>query len=402
MVETSIYLHIPFCSRRCGYCDFNTYAGLEYLIPTYVDALCQEIEIVAKNLKETNPIHTIFFGGGTPSIIPLDDLKRVMTTIEKNFYIEPDAELTLEANPGSLSLKYLNGLKDIGFNRMSIGMQSAHPDDLKVLDRMHNFPTVKQSVTWCKQAGFQHINLDVIFGIPGQTIERWQETLDLALETEIDHLSLYSLSIEEGTPLDQKIKKGLLPSPDDDLAAAMYEYAIVELEVKGFQQYEISNWAQGEQTRCQHNLQYWRYLPYVGFGAGAHSFINRQRIENKSKVMDYIEGIQNSNMADALLFPAATYIEELTKWDQMQEYLMVGFRLTEEGISAIEFKRIFGIGLEIVFGLQIRNLKEQGLIEPHPKLVDRLRLTSKGRLFGNRVFEQFVGNTPPVQTNYDQ
>jgi oxygen-independent coproporphyrinogen-3 oxidase len=212
MVETSIYLHIPFCSRRCGYCDFNTYAGLEYLIPTYVDALCQEIEIVAKNLKETNPIHTIFFGGGTPSIIPLDDLKRVMTTIEKNFYIEPDAELTLEANPGSLSLKYLNGLKDIGFNRMSIGMQSAHPDDLKVLDRMHNFPTVKQSVTWCKQAGFQHINLDVIFGIPGQTIERWQETLDLALETEIDHLSLYSLSIEEGTPLDQKIKKGICHS----------------------------------------------------------------------------------------------------------------------------------------------------------------------------------------------
>jgi oxygen-independent coproporphyrinogen-3 oxidase len=223
--------------------------------------------------------------------------------------------------------------------------------------------------------------------------------LELALREGVDHFSLYSLSVEEGTPLKRWIDRGLLTAPDDDLAATMYETATMVLDHHGFKQYEISNWAreiQGESDgRCRHNLQYWRGLPYLGFGAGAHGFSHGVRTENLSAIPEYIGAMQQSVLKEFPASPACKSTSLISVWDQMQEYLMVGFRLTEEGVSKTTFQDKFGKSMEGLFERQLRTLLKQGLIEIHPLDEDRYRLTTTGRLFGNRVFSQFVGNRPP-------
>jgi oxygen-independent coproporphyrinogen-3 oxidase len=396
MNETSLYIHVPFCNRRCGYCDFNTFAGMNQFIPEYVDSLCQELKVVGEQAPQPIRAHTIYFGGGTPSLLNPSQVDRILNEVSKHFVILSDAEITLEANPGTVTLEQLTNLKSLGVNRLSFGMQSVHPSDLRILDREHTYEDITRSILWSKKAGFEHLNLDLIFGIPGQTLERWKQTLYLAFRFGVDHYSLYSLSIEEGTPLKRWTDRGLLREPDDDLAARMYEYAIEKLDHKGFSQYEISNWALrpggGSDSRCRHNLQYWRYLPYLGFGAGAHGFYNGVRTENESKVDQYIELVKKVDQNIYPAGPACISSRKLSKWDQMQEYLMVGFRLTEEGISKNDFMRRYSISPEIAFKSQFELLMKQGLIKIHPQTDDRIRLTKKGRMFGNRVFMQFVGN----------
>ncbi len=395
MTNTGLYVHIPFCRQRCGYCDFNTFTGLSRLIPAYVKSLCQEMEWVAKQRSAEVNIDTIFFGGGTPSLLNLDQFEEIFKRMRIAFKVLPEAEITIEANPGTVTKEYLSGLADLGVNRMSFGMQSANTVDLVMLNRQHKFEDVVNAVLWSEQAGIKHVNLDLIFGIPGQSLQSWQSTLELTSNFRIDHISLYSLIIEDGTAFKQWYERGLLPEIEEETVAEMYELADTVLSARGFNQYEISNWARqrkdGLDARCQHNLHTWQYHPYFGFGTGASGFINGVRTSNVPSIPNYINRIK---MAESS-WSAAETILQLDQWEQMQEFMMIGLRLTEEGISTIEFRERFGRPLESVFSKQIEALLEHGLIEHHPQMNDRLRLSVQGRLLGNQVFMQFVGNDKP-------
>jgi len=243
----SLYLHIPFCRHRCAYCDFNTYAGQESLIPAYVNALIREIELVGLRTTELlnypTTVHTIFFGGGTPSLLTAGQFKKILVAIREKFDVLFNAETSLEANPGTISLAYLLDLRNLGFNRLSLGVQSAHADELRQLERSHNFCDVIEAVKWARMAGFDNLNLDLIYGLPEQTLSSWQDSLRRAVDLAPEHLSLYALTLEHGTPFGRWAARGRMPSPDPDLAADMYEWAGEYLAAQGYIQYEISNWA---------------------------------------------------------------------------------------------------------------------------------------------------------------
>ncbi len=368
-----------------------------------MEALIGEVKTVARQVDKEDQVHTIFFGGGTPSLIPLEYFEKTLASIDTCFSVQPDVEVTLEANPGTVTKEYLHGLKQLGFTRISFGMQSANTNDLRVLERQHGFEQVKQSVIWAKEAGFVHINLDLIFGIPAQTLKSWKNSLVAALDLGVDHLSLYSLTIEQGTPLEHAIGSGAIQSPDSDLAATMFEYAIKHLPERGFNQYEISNWSTEKNNRSRHNLQYWILQPYLGIGAGAHGFYNLHRMENVAGILEYIQSIEKEKRKPYVFSPAELKRTKLSVWDEMQEFLMLGFRLTEEGISKKEFVTKFHIKLDDLFSKPVNFLLKSRLIEIHPQDDDRIRLTKRGILFGNQVFVQFVGNKEPERfKNSDQ
>lgn len=391
MANTSLYMHIPFCRQRCYYCDFNTYAGMERWIPQYTAALCHEIEIVAGKSGERLPVHTLFFGGGTPSLLGISYLEDILTVIKRNFTLLPELEASLEANPGTVSLDYLKGLRKAGINRLSLGMQSANPQELTLLGRIHSTPEVIQAVKWARQAGFENINLDLIYGLPFQTIEIWQRSVELAVQMNPEHLSLYALTVEEGTPFYRWSQRGIIPLPDDDLAADCYEWAGERLEKAGFAQYEISNWArsnsQGSMLACRHNLQYWRTQPYLGFGAGAHGFAGGYRTANVPGIQPYIRACSEGAAEEFPIGPAAAEHVAIDGKTEMMETMMVGLRLVEEGVSYAGFEKRFHTPLDAVFGKQIKKLCDQGLLEV---VEGRVRLTRRGRLLGNRVFIEFV------------
>lgn len=398
MVIYSLYLHIPFCQHRCGYCDFNTYAGLDALIEPYVQALCREAEIAAQAAGERLPAHTVFFGGGTPSLLPAAQLEKVLATLQRSFDLLPGVEITLEANPGTLSLAYLRDLHRLGVNRLSLGMQSAHPGELRLLERQHGYSDVVQAVQWARQAGFTNLNLDLIFGLPHQPLETWQQTVELASGLHPEHLALYALTLEHGTPLAHLANRGLIAEPDPDLAADMYEWASQRLAEAGYIQYEISNWARCRQDKllaCRHNLQYWRNLPYLGLGAGAHGFAGGVRTANVLAPGAYIRRLQSGRPAVAELpeFPHTPATQELFPVEreaEIAETMMMGLRLTQEGVSAAAFRQRFGQDLQDFFARPIARLRERGLLEWSGAQGDRLRLTAAGRLLGNQVFVEFI------------
>lgn len=401
MPPYSLYLHIPFCRHRCAYCDFNTYDRLEALIPGYVQALCGELRYLGQSAGSRLPVHTLFFGGGTPSLLPVDELGSILEAVRESFALLPDSEITLEANPGTLSLEYLQALRGLGANRLSLGMQSAQPGELLLLERQHGYQDVRQSVQWARQAGFDNLNLDLIFGLPEQSLESWQESLELALALAPEHLSLYALSLEHGTPMRSWYERGLLPEPDPDLAAEMYEYASQRLAGEGFVQYEISNWARcdasGQPLACQHNLQYWRLQPYLGFGAGAHGYAHGVHTTNVLAPAAYIQRMrnagepgENSDLDSFPRSPANNSAEQPELREQMGEWMMMGLRLTEEGVSAQDFHLRFGHELQAVYRREIERLLRLGLLEWHTQAGERLRLSQRGRLLGNQVFVEFV------------
>ncbi|MBX3046437.1 MAG: radical SAM family heme chaperone HemW [Anaerolineales bacterium] len=392
----SLYLHIPFCRHRCGYCDFNTYAGLEDLMPAYTDALIAEAEWLAAAAGERLPVHTIFLGGGTPSLLPLEAMQRLLGALHAAYDVAADAEISLEANPGTLSPEYLAGLRAAGFNRISLGVQSASPHELLVLEREHDFVDVVNSVKWARQAGFDNLNLDWIFGLPGQSLASWQRNLELAVGLAPEHLSLYALSIEHGTPFKELDGRGLLALPDGDAAAEMYELADRMLADGGFVQYEISNWAKpgadGQPRACRHNLQYWRNLPYAGLGAGAHGFLAGHRTANVLAPAAYIKRMRDAGAATAAASglprtPATASAEPVDARREMGETMMMGLRLVREGVSQAGFAQRFGSTLEQVYGRSITALQRRGLLETAS---GALRLTHQGRLLGNQVFMEFV------------
>jgi len=410
----SVYLHIPFCAHRCAYCDFNTYAGQSNSLPAYVQALKQEIESLGAAWdaqgagKGKLPVHTVFFGGGTPSLLAAAQITALMDSLRAAFSFSPDMEASLEANPGTTSPEFLRQARGAGINRLSYGVQSANPGELRALERAHDFFDVISSVKWARQAGFDNLNLDLIYGLPEQTLADWQTTLRRVLDLRPEHLSLYALTLEHGTPFGRWAARGLLPLPDPDLAADMYEWAGEVLLANGFHQYEISNWAKNAapegnrriSNECRHNLQYWRGLPYLGLGAGAHGYARGVRYANALRIKSYIERLGEGAGAGLLPFPRTRAVvnhRHQTLEDDMGEFMMTGLRLTREGVNPDTFRAHFGAELDNVFGGEIEDLLRLGLLEwanlGHPDTSANggvLRLTARGRLLGNQVFMRFI------------
>ena len=379
------------------------------MIPAYVDALCQEIEFVGNHAKRSgneHAAHTIFFGGGTPSLLSPHQFDSIFKSIRSAFTLTPDCEITTEANPGTVSYENLLKLREIGINRISYGVQSANAFELRMLERAHNFFDVIEAVTSAHKAGFENLNLDLIYGLPEQSLETWQTSVNRILDLHPEHISAYALTLEHGTPFGRWSTKGLLPLPDPDLAAEMYEWLGETLEKAGYIQYEISNWAKnnsalsgGERSRsayshptfaCRHNLQYWRGLPYLAFGAGGHGYADGYRYSNVLRIKTYIERLANyqSSNYQFPLSPATVNHHKQTLQDDMSEFMMTGLRLTQEGISAQEFQNRFGQSMQDVFGKDVDELLKLGLLEK--KTLEVLRLTKRGRLLGNQVFMRFV------------
>jgi oxygen-independent coproporphyrinogen-3 oxidase len=395
----SIYLHVPFCKHRCAYCDFNTYAGQERLIPEYVNALIREIERVGESANQRIDVNTIFFGGGTPSLLSAPQFDSILRALRSAFALTADAEISVEANPGTLTFQKLKDLRQAGINRISLGVQSANLEELRMLERAHDFFAVIQSVADARKAGFNNLNLDLIYGLPQQTLDSGNTTLARAADLRPEHLSAYALTLEHGTPFGRWTAQGLLPIPDPDLAAEMYEYAEEFLVQHGYAHYEISNWArtnsdfriQNSEFMCRHNLQYWRSLPYLGFGAGAHGYANGYRYSNAIRIKTYIERLLYPSSLISHPFPlspAAVNQHKQTLQDDISEYMINNLRLTQAGVAESDFRERFGVGLLDMFREEIEELVHKGLLEK--KTSEVYRLTKRGRLLGNQVFVKFV------------
>lgn len=398
MQAYSVYLHIPFCSHRCAYCDFNTYAGLESLIPEYIDALCKEIRILGYSAGSRLPVHSVFFGGGTPSLTLPALLEKVLIELNKSFDLSGEAEITIEANPGTLTQPYLQSLKWMGINRISLGMQSARVGELRMLERQHSVPDIIQAVQWARQVGFTNLNLDLIFGLPDQRLEDWQTSLEFAASLSPEHLAIYSLILEQGTPMKRWVDRGLLNQPEVDSAADMYEWAIDYLVGYDYVQYEISNWMKTTEDNqflgCKHNMQYWRLWPYLGIGAGAHGFVNHLHTENVYSPINYIKELSEKDLRryyDSFpRTPATTTIQPVNQRTEMGEVMLMGLRLTQVGVSNEDFKIRFGKSMWDIYGSNIEKLLNSGLLEMVNDQSDSIRLTRRGTLLGNQVFMEFV------------
>lgn len=388
--STGLYIHIPFCRLKCSYCDFNTYAGMDPLIPIYIDAICAEIKNYQNDSKIS--VGTIFFGGGTPSILQPNSFAKILDSINCTFELHTDLELTLEANPGTLNKAYLDSLKSLGFNRISIGAQSAITSELQILDRLHTYNHVIEAFEAASSAGFDRINLDLLYGLPNQTESSWHDTLSQVMDLSPQHLSLYCLSIEKGTPMFARVLSGTITDPDTDITANMYEHAESFLALHNYTQYEVCNWTESARYHeCQHNLQYWHNLPYIGLGAGAHSWYRQHRYTNIKSPYEYIERINSDPDKQPLAtHPGSqatiqsTLIDETT---EMNETMMLGLRLLVNGVNHKDFQKRFGTNLEHKYESTLSDLAAKGLIH-----MDRnnVRLTNSGRLLANRVFSEFV------------
>jgi len=385
--KLSIYIHIPFCTVRCGYCAFNTYTDLEHLIPDYVDALCSELAFVAIDVRD-QPVHTIYFGGGTPSLLSPRHFEQILCQVNGLFPVDHDAELSLEANPDDLSEAYLRDLQRLGFNRLSIGMQSANAAILQMFDRQHDLASVGAAVSCARRATFDNINLDVIFGSPGETLTDWKETVQALLGFSPDHISTYGLELKGGTQLRKQVDAGELPRPDDDVFADMYDFASAALATAGYDQYEISNWRRPGKE-CRHNLQYWRNLEYIGVGAGAHGFFGGCRYSTIASPARYVAALKNgvSGGKHTAPTPAVAKSVEVSVADDMYETIMMGLRLTQEGINRANFRRRFGCDFVDAFRDATEKLTAAGLLIATEKNVV---LSESGRLLSNLVIREFV------------
>ena len=392
-MAAGVYIHIPFCKSRCSYCDFATDVYRDGgVVERYVEALCAEIEggnpsgsgsvSLAKGvsgLRDTLPhgrvsacaIDTIYFGGGTPSLLVSDQLGSILAAVRSRFNVAPDAEITMEMNPATVTAGSLSAYRELGVNRASFGVQTFNERDLKLLARGHDAKDARETYRLLREAGFENVSFDLIAGLPGQTIDDWKLNLDEAVAMRPEHLSLYLLEVHEGTPLMEQLRSGRRTLPDEDLAAEMYEMMIDTLAGKGYEQYEISNFAlPGFESR--HNRKYWRLDPVYGFGVSAHSFDGHQRYANERDTAKYVEQIEKFGGAEV-------YRERI---DEASECAFLGLRLNE-GVDLDSYKSRFGVDL---LG-KIAGLLENGLVEVEGA---RLRLTRKGMLFSNEVFAEFV------------
>jgi putative oxygen-independent coproporphyrinogen III oxidase len=373
------YVHVPFCASRCGYCDFNTYTA-EELGPgvsrgSYADTVLAEIRLARAVLPASAPpVSTVFFGGGTPTLLPAEHLGVILKEIGNEFGLAPDAEVTTEANPESVTPSYLAKLRDSGFTRISLGMQSAIPHVLAVLDRQHRPQRAVAAVAEARSVGFEHVNLDLIYGTPGETDADWQASLDTAITAGADHISAYALIVEDGTALARKVATGVIEAPDDDVLADRYLQADDTLQSAGFGWYEVSNWATSAAAECRHNRIYWAGGNWWGAGPGAHSHIGGTRWWNMKHPTRYTAAL------DAGASPAAGR-ETLGRRAQLTERLMLEVRMRD--------------GLDLTsLPLAATKHAEQGviwgLVERHPLAEDRLVLTQRGRLLADAVVRDLL------------
>ncbi len=393
----SLYLHIPFCHAKCHYCDFNSYAGMLGLRERYVEALVAEIQLAGRRARHADGsprrCRTIFFGGGTPSLLTAEQVATILAAARAAFAVDECAEITLEANPGTLEYGHLDEVRAAGVNRLSMGAQSFDAALLRWMGRIHTPAEVDAAVAAARAAGFTSINLDLIYALPGQSLDTWATTLAHALELGPEHLSLYSLIVEEGTPLHRWVGEGRVSVADEDVAADMYELAQTRLDAAGYRHYELSNWARPGHE-CQHNLTYWRNLPYIGLGAGAHSWFAGHRYAEARPIHDYLARVRerlaadSTTMAAADVLPAAAIVEDELVSDvmEMSETAILGLRLVD-GLSLSTFSRRFGRDFDSVFGARLAGLRAFDLLE---KQGDALHLTPRGRLLGNEVFERLL------------
>jgi len=398
----ALFVFIPFCKIKCTYCDFNAYANLARVMEPYADAVVREIveaqDVAPLQDAPLRNAETIYFGGGTPSLVPVAHIEKILRACAVSFDVARDAEITLEANPGTLDANKLRDLRALGVNRLSIGVQVFDDAALRRLNRGHTVADALAMFEQARRAGFDNLNLDLIYGLPLQTLAEWRATLDRAIALAPEHLSVYALKVEEHTGLEHQIARGKYAPPDDDLAADMYELAQDVLDAAGYAQYEISNWSlRNRDWRLEirdasrnlhspisnlqslHNLTYWHNEPYLGFGAGAHSYTNHSRYWNVLSPIEYIARIARGQD------PVAER-EKISRAIEIAETMFLGLRLNE-GILFEKFAQRFGEEAREKFGGEFRELRERGLIEVDDA---RVRLTRRGRLLSNEVFWRFL------------
>ncbi len=380
--ELELYFHIPFCARKCNYCDFLSAPATEAVQEAYMEALFLECRERAEEYRDYEVV-SVFIGGGTPSLVKAEWMTQLMKLVRECFQIAAAAEITIEVNPGTVDEEKLMAYKAAGINRLSIGLQSANDEELRRLGRIHNYNTFLETYKQAREAGFTNINVDVMSALPGQTLASYQETLYrlLQLSPPPEHISAYSLIVEEGTPFAQWEAEGRLDVPDEDCERLMYEETKRILGEAGFRRYEISNYAR-EGYECEHNCGYWKRRDYVGFGIGAASLVNNCRFHNDSNLNAYLEAPLEQRVEHQVLG-----VEE-----QMEEFMFLGLRMTE-GVRILEFKQCFGRTLEEVYGAVIEANVREGLLCYQRKRTtgqEYLALTEKGLDVSNYVMAQFL------------
>ena len=397
----ALYVHVPFCETKCPYCDFNTYAGIESLIPDYVAALRAEIERWGRLLGRP-AVGTVFFGGGTPSYLPPGDIGSLMRAVFEAFEVYAEAEVTLEANPDDVTAARLASYLEAGINRLSIGVQSLDDHLLETLGRRHSASQAVRAYRAAVDAGYDSVSIDLMYGLPPQGLDSWRQTLSAAADLGPEPISMYCLTLESGTPMSQWVESGRLPEPDPDLAADMYLLAEEAMEGRAYRHYEISNWARpGKESR--HNLTYWRNQPYLGVGPGAHSYLAGVRFHNVKSPRAYtrlLEGGGNGTALEGSLseehirsVPVVESVEPIGRQLEMAETMMLGLRL-DTGVESAAFEKRFGTTLQHAYPDTLQELESAGLLVTSGAGV---RLTGRGRLLGNEVFSRFFGADEPPQ-----
>lgn len=388
MKDIGIYVHIPFCKHKCYYCDFISYANKESLVERYINVLIREITDVAtgnrldyeNGIDELFNVNTIYIGGGTPSFIESKYIVNIISTIREYFKINENAEITLEVNPGTVNENKLKDYFNAGVNRLSIGLQATNDSLLKEIGRIHTYEEFLNTYKLARKIGFKNINADLMIGLPKQTIEDVEKAVNDLIKLGLEHISVYSLILEEGTVLEEQIRSGKLKLPEDEEEREMYWKVKSILEANGYIHYEISNFAK-KGYESQHNLDCWRQKEYVGFGVAAHSYTNDVRYSNIENLEEYIENYENDKLEETFIFN-----EKLTHNMKVKEYMMLGLRKLN-GVSIQEFKEKFAANPIYVFKNELEKLVNEDLLEIDG---DYIRLTKRGLDLANLVWEEFV------------
>lgn len=369
--DIALYIHVPFCRHKCNYCSFVSYEHREADIPAYLHALAAELRLHANREQ----LQSIYFGGGTPSLLSPVQIGDILINIQRMYPVKETAEITIEANPGTVSMEYLSAIRGVGINRLSLGIQSFNDTELVLMGRSHTGGEAWEAVRLARQAGLDNLNLDLIYGLPGQSLPDWQHTLDAAVQVGAEHLSAYGLSLEPETPLWRAIQEKQLPAIDPDLSADQYELTEEVLATQGYEHYEISNWARPG-CECRHNLTYWRNQPYLGMGVAAHSFIKGHRLANTDNLDKYIAAFPDDPAA------ARAMDEEISPQLELAETAIMGLRLCD-GINLDGIHIRFGVDLLEYYQQPVAEMVKAGLLE---RIGRQLRLTQRGRLLSNEVF----------------
>lgn len=378
--DMGLYVHIPFCKQKCMYCDFPAYQNLQDYYETYIYALVQEIDLWISEHPESKerPIDTIYFGGGTPTELSIQQIKMILDKIKSTFTITDDCHMTIESNPGEVDLRYLTKLVQLGFNRISFGVQTFDDKALTMLHRSHNGEKAKEAVYDAKEAGFADINIDLIYGLPRQSLDDIKRNLTIVEELPINHISTYGLQVEVGTYLYHLVQKNLISIPSESIDEAMYDTMMEGLKELGFERYEISNFSK-DNSYSRHNLKYWHYVDYLGFGAGAHSFYNGVRRSNNRNVMPYIQSV------DRYVMPTID-TETITLERAQEDFCFLALR-TKWGLDEQKFEDTFDASVYDLFGTTLEDLVSKGLLEYQN---GSYHLTAEGAKHGNYVFSQFI------------